>query len=136
VWGPVRNRLYRTDVVALQLPGFGCPRPEGFGATKEDYVAWLVGELERLQNDGRVDLVGHDWGGGLVLRVVSTRSDLVGSWVTDAAGVGDADFEWHDFATLYQTPGQARGTSRSSLPCRSGIGLPCSSSSAFRTTRP
>lgn len=105
VWGPLRDRLYRTDVVALQLPGFGCPRPEGFGATKEDYVAWLVGELERLQNDGRVDLVGHDWGGGLVLRVVSTRPDLVGSWVTDAAGVGDADFEWHDFATLYQTPG-------------------------------
>ena len=105
VWGPLRDRLHRRDVVTLQLPGFGCPRPEGFGATKEDYVAWLVGELGRLQDGERVDLVGHDWGGGFVLRVASTRPDLIGSWVTDAAGIGGADFEWHDFAKLWQTPG-------------------------------
>ena len=105
VWGPLRSHLDRTDVVALQLPGFGCPRPEGFGATKEEYVAWLVGELERLQNEGPVDLVGHDWGGGFVVRLVSIRAELVRSWVTDAAGLGDADFEWHQFAKLWQTPG-------------------------------
>jgi pimeloyl-ACP methyl ester carboxylesterase len=91
--------------MALQLPGFGCPRPDGFGATKEEYVAWLVTELEALQSAGPVDLVGHDWGGGFVVRLVSTRPDLVRSWVTDAAGIGDVDFEWHEFAKIWQTPG-------------------------------
>jgi pimeloyl-ACP methyl ester carboxylesterase len=97
--------LHRDDVITPQLPGFGCPRPDGFGATKEEYVAWLVGELERIKADGPIDLVGHDWGGGFVVRVVSTRPDLVRSWVTDAAGIGDVDFEWHEFAKIWQTPG-------------------------------
>jgi hypothetical protein len=25
--------------------------------------------------------------------------------VTDAAGIGDVEFEWHDFAKLWQAPG-------------------------------
>jgi len=104
LWDALRSHLSRDDVVALQLPGFGCARPAGFGATKEEYVAWLVGELEALQGEGPIDLVGHDWGGGLTLRLVSTRADLVRSWVTDAAGLGDIDFEWHDFAKIWQTP--------------------------------
>jgi pimeloyl-ACP methyl ester carboxylesterase len=104
VWDPLRSHLRRTDVVALQLPGFGCPRPQGFDATKEQYVAWLVGELERLHADGPVDVVGHDWGGGLVVRLVSVRPELVRSWVTDAAGIGDVSFEWHEVAKLWQTP--------------------------------
>ena len=105
VWEPLCSRLDRSDVVMPQLPGFGCPRPAGFGATKEDYVAWLIGELELLKADGPIDLVGHDWGGGLTVRLVSTRPDLVRSWVCDAAGIGDANFEWHDFAKIWQTPG-------------------------------
>jgi len=68
----------------------------------EEYAAWLVAELERLGDP--VDLVGHDWGGGFVVRVVSTRPELVRSWVTDAAGIGDVEFEWHDFAKIWQTP--------------------------------
>ena len=105
VWDPLRERLGRSDVVTVGLPGFGTPRPEGFGATKEEYVAWLVGEVERQAQAGPVDLVGHDWGGGLVVRLVSTRPELVRSWVTDAAGIGDISFEWHDFAKIWQTPG-------------------------------
>jgi pimeloyl-ACP methyl ester carboxylesterase len=104
LWDPLRSHLQRDDVVALQLPGFGCARADGFGATKEEYVAWLVGELEALQGEGPIDLVGHDWGGGLTLRLVSIRSDLVRSWVTDAAGLGDLNFEWHEFAKVWQTP--------------------------------
>src|SRR3954449_2144957 len=107
LWDSLRSHLSRADVVALQLPGFGCARPAGFGATKEEYVAWLAGELEVLQeSDGPIDLVGHDWGGGLTVRLVSTRPDLVRSWVTDAAGLGDVNFEWHDFAKIWQTPGE------------------------------
>jgi pimeloyl-ACP methyl ester carboxylesterase len=105
VWDPLRARLARDDVVAPQLPGFGCPKPDGFGATKEEYVAWLAGKLENLADRGPIDLVGHDWGGGFVVRLVSTRPELVRSWVTDAAGVGDDRFEWHEFAKIWQTPG-------------------------------
>ena len=105
VWDGVRSRLHRDDVVALQLPGFGCARPDGFGATKEEYVTWLVGELSGLRAGGPIDLVGHDWGGGFVVRLDSTRADLVRSWVSDAAGLGDPDFEWHEFAKIWQTPG-------------------------------
>jgi pimeloyl-ACP methyl ester carboxylesterase len=105
VWDPLLTQLGRDDTVALQLPGFGCPRPEGFGATKEEYVAWLVGELEALPTEDPIDIVGHDWGGGFVVRLVSTRADLVRSWVSDAAGLGDTGFEWHEFAKIWQTPG-------------------------------
>jgi pimeloyl-ACP methyl ester carboxylesterase len=104
LWDPLRARLGRGDVVALQLPGFGCERPRGFGATKEEYVSWLVAELERRRVDGPIDLVGHDWGGGFVVRLVSTRPDLVRSWVTDAAALGDPGFEWHELAKIWQTP--------------------------------
>jgi pimeloyl-ACP methyl ester carboxylesterase len=104
VWDLLIPRLRRKDVIALQLPGFGCPRPDGFGATKEEYAQWLVTELERIQTDGPIDLVGHDWGGGFVVRLVSTRPDLVRSWVSDAAGIGDVNFEWHEFAKIWQTP--------------------------------
>jgi pimeloyl-ACP methyl ester carboxylesterase len=106
VWEHLRSGLAAKDVVTPQLPGFGCPRPAGFGATKEEYVAWLISELEALAAQGPVDLVGHDWGGGFVVRVVSTRPDLVRSWVTDAAAIGDINFEWHDFAKIWQTPGE------------------------------
>ena len=38
IWEPLLAELGRTDVVTPQLPGFGCPTPDGFAATKEDYV--------------------------------------------------------------------------------------------------
>ncbi len=105
VWDLLRGHLDRDDVITPQLPGFGCPRPAGFGATKEEYVAWLIGELEQIAAQGPIDLVGHDWGAGFVVRLVSTRADLVRSWACDTAGIGHADFEWHEFAKIWQTPG-------------------------------
>jgi pimeloyl-ACP methyl ester carboxylesterase len=102
IWDSLLATLDRPDTVALSLPGFGNARPAGFGATMDEYAAWLVAELERLGDP--VDLVGHDWGGGFVVRVVSTRPELVRSWVTDAAGIGDPEFEWHEFAKIWQTP--------------------------------
>jgi pimeloyl-ACP methyl ester carboxylesterase len=104
VWDPLRAALHRQDVRALRLPGFGAPRPDGFTSTKEEYVAWLIGELESMGGDP-VDLVGHDWGGGLVVRLVSTRPELVRTWVSDAATLGHPDFQWHDLAKIWQTPG-------------------------------
>lgn len=103
LWDAVRARLGRDDSVALSLPGLDGPRPSGFEATKEDYVAWLIERLEDL--DEPVDLVGHDWGGGLTVRVASLRSDLLRSWVSDALYVFHEDYRWHEFAVRWQTEG-------------------------------
>ncbi len=104
LWRPVCHHLRRRDVLTLSLPGFGNPRPDGFGATKDEYAAWLISRLEAI--DEPVDLVGHDWGAGFTLRLVSLRPDLVRTWVIDAAGLADVEFEWHKFAKIWQTPGE------------------------------
>src|SRR5439155_17140682 len=65
-----------------------------------------------------------DWGAGFTLRVVSTRSDLVRTWVLDAAGLADPEFEWHDFAKIWQTPGEGeaffQGQLAAAVPERAG----------------
>ena len=102
VWDAVLSRLARTDAVALSLPGFGCPLPEGFEPTKEGYAEWLIGELSALAPP--VDLVGHDWGAILAVRAVSLEPRLVRTWAAGAAPL-DAEYEWHRVARLWQTPG-------------------------------
>jgi len=105
IWEPLLAELGRSDVHTPQLPGFGCALPAGWGATKEEYAAWLIGELESIvAADGPVDLVGHDWGGGLAMRAVSQRPDLVRSWACDVLGLFHEDYVWHDFAQIWQTP--------------------------------
>ena len=103
LWTPLLSHLSRSDVDCPRLPGFGEPAPAGFGATKEEYVDWLIGVLEAVGEP--VDLVGHDWGGGFTLRVVCLRPDLLRSWVSDAAGLLDPDYVWHDLAQIWQAPG-------------------------------
>ena len=103
IWDELRTHLGRDDVVTLSPPGFGAPVPDGFGATSDDYVAWLAAELERIE--GPIDLIGHDWGGGHVVRLVNVRPELVRSWATDIAGALDPEYVWHDLARVWQTPG-------------------------------
>ena len=101
LWDRVRTHLARRDVIAVALPGFDAPVPAGFVPTKETYVEWLVGEIER--SSPPVDLVGHDWGALLVQRVVSIRPDLVRTWACGDGPV-DAEYVWHDLAQQWQTP--------------------------------
>jgi pimeloyl-ACP methyl ester carboxylesterase len=103
IWQPLLEVLDLPDVETLSPPGFGAPVPEGFGATTDDYLAWLVGELEAMKVP--VDLVGHDWGGGHVARVAIERPDLIRSWATDIGGCFAPDYVWHDLAQIWQTPG-------------------------------
>jgi len=101
IWDALFAHLQRKDVVALSPPGFGAPVPVGFEATSDAYLRWLVTEVERME--GPVDLVGHDWGGGHVLRLAMTRPDLIRSWTSDIAGALEPDYEWHDMARTWQT---------------------------------
>jgi pimeloyl-ACP methyl ester carboxylesterase len=100
LWDKLRA-LVPGESLAVSLPGFGCPRPDGFAATKDAYAAWLVDELEDIGEP--VHLVGHDWGAGLTYRVATTRGDLLRSWAADVANIMHPDYEWHDFAKIWQS---------------------------------
>jgi pimeloyl-ACP methyl ester carboxylesterase len=102
LWKGVRAHL-DGDTIAVDLPGFGTPRPAGFGATKDEYAQWLADALRRL--DRPVDLVGHDWGAGFVLRVATAHDVPLRSWAVDVGAVFHPDYVWHDLAQVWQTPG-------------------------------
>ena len=57
VWDRVRRQLSRNDILGLALPGFDSPVPDDFTATKEDYVDWIIKQIEK--QPGPVDLVGQ-----------------------------------------------------------------------------
>ena len=104
IWHRVQQRIGRPSE-AWDLPGFGCPRPDGFAATKEAYLDWVV---ERISGaDEPVDLVGHDWGAGITYGVATQHPDAnLRSWAADVAAIMHPDYAWHDFAKVWQTPGE------------------------------
>jgi pimeloyl-ACP methyl ester carboxylesterase len=111
VWDGVRRAVAAagggdagSESMAVGLPGFGTPRPTGFGANKDEYVDWLVGELDAVE--GPIDLVGHDWGALLVFRVASAHGDRLRSWAIDCGNLAHPDYEWHEIAKVWQTPDQ------------------------------
>lgn len=105
IWDRLLDALDRDDVVVVQLPGFGAPLPAGFVPTMDRYAAWLADVTSDLED---IDFVGQDWGGLLVLRVVSDRPDNVRSWVVDSPNL-TPDFVWHDSARSWQTPRRGEG---------------------------
>jgi len=128
VWDEVRSRLDR-ESTALALPGFGCPRPDGFDSTMDTYADWLRGELDAA--DGPVDLVGHDWGGILAARIATHAPRGLRSWASDGAAAVFAGFTWHDFARIWQTPGEGeafwdglRAAPEDSVALFASLGIP------------
>jgi pimeloyl-ACP methyl ester carboxylesterase len=103
IWSAMIAELGRDDVVTLAPPGFGAPVPDGFASTSAEYAEWLVGELEQLE--GPVHLIGHDWGGGHVVRATVLRPDLVATLTTDIAGCFAPGYVWHDLAQAWRTEG-------------------------------
>jgi pimeloyl-ACP methyl ester carboxylesterase len=102
IWGELFDALQRDDLVALSPPGFGAAVPEGWTATRSEYVAWLATELDAIE--GPIDLVGHDWGGGHVLGFLLENPEAVRSWCVDLIGILHPDYVWHDAALVWQTP--------------------------------
>lgn len=138
VWDPLVAALGLDDAVQLALPGFGCPLPSGFTPDMGTYAAWLA---EQLAAFDEVDVVSHDWGGLLALRVVSDRPTNVRSWITDSGDL-DESFQWHDTARIWQTPGDgealmdgmvgASNEDRAAL--LEGVGVPPAASAGMAAT--
>ena len=101
IWDAIRAQMPQTRTIALALPGFDAPLPDGWNASKEEYAQWLIDEIEAIGEP--VDVVGHDWGCLLTQRIVSVRPDLFRSWVCGGGPV-DAEYTWHDTAQAWQTP--------------------------------
>jgi pimeloyl-ACP methyl ester carboxylesterase len=80
VWDDLVPHLRDPDVVRLAPPGFGSAIPAGFDCSVDAYRDWLAGELGKFAQP--VDLVGHDWGGGHVVRIAMEHPDLIRSWTT------------------------------------------------------
>jgi pimeloyl-ACP methyl ester carboxylesterase len=109
IWRKVQEAIGEPSI-AVAMPGFGIPRPDGFGATKDDYLGWLLGEIDAVGEP--VDLVGHDWGAGLTQRLAVAHGDRLRSWVADCGSLAHPDYEWHAFAQLWQTPEQGEQVMR------------------------
>jgi pimeloyl-ACP methyl ester carboxylesterase len=102
VWDGVRAAIER-ESLALSLPGFDSPRPDGFAATKEDYASWLREQLDQI--DELIDIVGHDVGAWFVLRLATDQPDRIRSWVADPVMSFHPDYVWHKYAQQWQAPG-------------------------------
>ena len=102
IWQPLVEAWGRRDIVTPSLPGFGCDIPMGFQCTMDEYLAWLIAEIEKCEEP--VHLIGHDWGGILTGRLAIVRPDCVASWASDALGALHPKYVWHDAAQVWQTP--------------------------------
>ena len=122
LWERVKQHLSGDDeVLAVDLPGFAAPAPDGFPATKEAYVDWVIEQIEDVAGrGGPVDLVGHDWGSLLVQRIASIRPDLLTSVAAGGAAV-DVDYPWHALAQVWQTPGDGERYMEEELTDEFGI---------------
>lgn len=107
MWQPLIEALGLSadEAVTPALPGFGCPRPQGFRPTKDSYAGWLVALAEDIvmRAGGPIHLVGHDWGALLSLRAASLRPDLFASWAVSDAVI-DPAYRGHRMARLWATP--------------------------------
>ncbi len=107
MWQPLFDALGDDAKGALRpaMPGFVELAPTGFEATMDGYADWLVDVVDELAAErGPVDLVGHDWGALLTLRVAHLRPDAVASWAI-FDGAFDPQYRGHFFARVWATRG-------------------------------
>jgi pimeloyl-ACP methyl ester carboxylesterase len=102
IWHSLR-RLLGQDSIALALPGFATPRPAGFTATKDAYAEWLADALSRIEQP--IDLVGHDVGALISLRVATVFDVPLRSFVVDVAPIFHPKSDWPERVHRLQTPG-------------------------------
>jgi len=98
-WSSLIAELDRADTVALDVPGLGCPRPEGFDATRWDYKDWLIRELSGFGEP--VDVIAHSMGGMMLCGVLGERPELIRSFAIGTVAHGE--FAVHERARIWQT---------------------------------
>jgi pimeloyl-ACP methyl ester carboxylesterase len=106
MWTPLLSALRLDDGSYLTptLPGFDGTFPDGFTATKEAYLKWVIEMIEAsAEVYGPLDLVGHDWGAPLCAVAAHARPELVRTW-TIINAAPEPTFEWHGLARIWQTP--------------------------------
>jgi pimeloyl-ACP methyl ester carboxylesterase len=64
---------------------------------------WLAAQVTAFGEP--VDLVGHDWGALLTIRLATAYDVPLRSWVADVAACFDSRYRWHRRAVEWQTPG-------------------------------
>lgn len=101
IWTFLLQTLDR-EAVAIELPGFGVSRPNGFTGTKDAYAEWLGMTLAQI--DQPIDIVGHDIGALLTMRVASGFDIPLRSWVVDVADVFHPHFIWPERVRNLQIP--------------------------------
>lgn len=94
---PIAHRLPGFRVVVPDLPGFGAtpPPPQAWGV--DEYAAWVVALLDRLDMP-HVSIVAHSNGGRIAIVLAATRPSRVDRLVlTDSAGIRPrhgAAYQW------------------------------------------
>ncbi len=79
------------------------PRPDGFTASKDAYAEWLGEVLASF--DDPADVVGHDIGALLALRVASDFDVPLRSWTVDVANIFHPSLVWPERMHQLQSPG-------------------------------
>ena len=102
IWDPLREVLNQNSI-AVALPGLGTERPAGFTATRDAYAKWLADELAKVEPP--VDVVAHDIGALIALRVVTAFNVTLRSWAVDVANIFHPQFVWPERVHRLQTPG-------------------------------
>ncbi len=106
VWNGIRRHLSHKRTLAMSLPGFGTPLPDGFDVSYIGYTSWLCEQLlPEVGERGRVDLVGGNWASSLVCRLACQRPDLVRSFATDDFAFADPAYNPDELTTIFRTPG-------------------------------
>jgi pimeloyl-ACP methyl ester carboxylesterase len=102
IWDALR-RIVERESIAPSLPGFGAARPAGFTATKDAYAEWLAKASGGIEEP--IDLVGHDMGALITLRVATAFDVPLRSYAVDVAPLFHPRFEWSERVHRLQTPG-------------------------------
>lgn len=87
----------------MSLPGFGTPRPAGFTGSKDAYAEWLARTLRGMSPP--IDVVGHDVGALLTMRVATALDVPLRSWVVDVPDIFHPRAEWPERVRRLQQPG-------------------------------
>lgn len=106
MWSPLIQALGlgEDECSTPTMPGFDGTTPDGFDATKDAYLDWVVNTLKATASaHGPVDLVGHDWGAPLSAMAAQMHPEAIRSW-TVVNAVPEPSYEWHVTARLWQTP--------------------------------